>query len=160
MALPGEGKRMPVASALITGFDGSHFADLFDDGKAEAVMARMLFAFIEPAEQSPGVQGYRQAGIADREAVGFQHNIDIAVGDIVVAGITEQVIQQDIDEIRACLDDGRGEVGGNLDAAFLPEFAKLPEFVFYFFFQRNFFEVVELPVADLGQKEQRLVEAG
>ena len=83
---------MPVAGELVGRFEGSHFTDLFDDGKPQAVVAGMLFAFVEAAEHSSRVERNGQACITHREPLRFQSDSDIAVGDIVVAGIAEQVI--------------------------------------------------------------------
>ena len=83
---------MPVAGELVGRFQGGHFTDLFDDGKPQAVVAGVLFAFVEAAEHSSGVKRNSQACITHRQFVRFQPDSDIAVGDIVVAGIAEQIV--------------------------------------------------------------------
>ena len=63
---------MPVAGELVGGPECRYLADLFDDGKAEAVMAGVLLPFIKTGEHSYGVQWYRLSGIADTQAAGIQ----------------------------------------------------------------------------------------
>src|SRR5580704_16148355 len=98
---------MLVAGEPVGGLEGSYFADLFDDGEPKAVVTRMLFSLIKAGEYAAGVQRDGRAGIADAEAAGFQRDIDRSARDIMVAGIAEQIVEQDIDELRACLECGR-----------------------------------------------------
>lgn len=98
---------MPVAGELIGGPEGCHLTDLFDDREAKAVMTGVLFSLVEAGEHPFGIEGYSQAGIADTQAARFQGDIDNALGDVVVAGVAEQVVEKDIDQFGACVDGGR-----------------------------------------------------
>ena len=98
---------MPVAGELIGRAKCRYLADLFDDGKPESIMAGMLLSLIEAGEHPPGNPGARKAGIADAETPGFQRDIDNALRDVVVAGVAEEVIEQNIDQLGACADGGR-----------------------------------------------------
>jgi len=98
---------MPVAGELVGRPQRSYLADLFDDGKSETVMTCMLFAFVEAGEHSAGIQRDRHAGIADGKLAGLQRYSDNAMGNVMVTGIAEQVVKQNVDQFRACPDDGR-----------------------------------------------------
>ena len=69
-------------------------------------MAGMLFSFIEAAENPPGIQCEGKAGIANLSCR-VASNVDIAMRGIVVAGVAEKIVQQDIDQFGAGPDGGR-----------------------------------------------------
>lgn len=97
---------MPVARKLVGGPKGGDLTDLFDYGKAESVMPGMLFSLVEAGKHPLGIQRCGQTRIADAKPAGFQRNVDVALRDIVVAGVTEQVVEQDIDQFGACTNGG------------------------------------------------------
>ena len=97
---------MPVAGELVGGAKCRHLADLFDDGKAEAIMPGMLLSLIEAGEHPPGIQRHGEAGITDAQALVFQRNVNVALWDVVIAGVAEKVVEQDIDQFGACANGG------------------------------------------------------
>src|SRR5580658_5169405 len=102
---------MPIAGELIGRPERGYFTDLFDDGKTKAVMASVLFSLVEAGEHPFWIEGDRDAGIADAESPGFKRDIDNALWDVVVAGVAEEVVEQDIDQFGACADGGGQQMG-------------------------------------------------
>src|SRR5579863_8347744 len=119
---------MPVTGELVGWAECRYFTNLFDDGKAEAVMACMLLSLIEAGEHPPRIEWNGEAGIADAEPAGFQRDINNALRDVVVAGVAEEVVEEDIDQLGACTDGGGQQVGCNFDTAGLPKFPELSKF--------------------------------
>ena len=74
-------------------------------------MACMLFPLIEAGEHPPRIEWNGEAGIADAEPAGFQRDINNALRDVVVAGIAEKVVEQDIDQLGAWADGSGQQVG-------------------------------------------------
>src|ERR1700722_8192157 len=86
---PGKDERMKVTGELVGRTKRGHLADLFDDGKAKAIVPGVLFSLIEAGKHPSGIQRHGQAGIADAQAAGFQRDGDVTLRDIVVAGVAE-----------------------------------------------------------------------
>ncbi len=151
---------MAAAGISVGGSHCRHFTYLFNDGQAKPVATGVLIPFVKAGEYPAFVEGFGMSCIGNGETTRFEQDIDISGRRIVVAGVAEQVVQQDVDEIGAGVDRRFVEVRRNADPVVEPQLAELPDLIGYFFPEVDVLKVIELAVADLSQEEEGLVEPG
>ena len=84
----------------VISMDGRDFGDLFDNGEPQPVVVAVDRLFVETAEQSFFIQLAGGAGVADDEQLLLQCNGDLPGRNIVIGGVAEQVVKQDVQQFR------------------------------------------------------------